>query len=417
MKSSCLQDLGWRLGAVVLSGALATGCEPPPVVATADVRQQQTLSRIEGELVVQGMVRGNAIVLLYDAERPPPPQGTGRPVSFTVVPRERLFGPASATATGPFTAPYAFSLVAPGHYLVRGFIDAEASLTGGPRAPDFIPWYTVTGEPDEGDVGGAAVDAQRQPRVVEVMPDSNGVLPAATQVNVSFSDTLGRVPFDRPTFWVDSPSRFEGPTGVKLLTLKPQTIGGLVDQRAATFFVRLADENGDGQPEDANKDNVLDFWPRVVVRKLVSGAAPGTKAALADENDLDGNGILDETGEDYEQRQSGARDGLPDLVLLNAAIDLSPDLFKKSNGAWNFDPIPLMSLTVKVQPQALDARDRQKPVLLKNVPSGRYALTLIQFTGQTWRVPNELSLEPSREVPPERQLPWVPNQSFVLEVP
>ena len=407
-----------RLGALVLTGALATtGCEPPPVVPTADVRQRQELSRIEGEVVVQGAVRGNAIVLLYDVERPPPPQGTGRPVSFTVIPRERLFGPASASATGPFTAPYTFSLVAPGRYLVRGFIDAESVLTSGPRQPDFIPWYSVTGEPDEGDVGGAVVDAQRQPRVVEVLPDADGVLQAATRVNVSFSDALSRVPFDRPTFLVEGSGRFEGPGGVKLLTLKPQAIGGLVDQRTTRFFVRLADENGDGQPEDANNDGVLDFWPRVVVRKLVSGAPPNTKAALADENDLDGNGILDDVGEDYEQRQSGARDGLPDLVLLGAAIDLSTDTFKKSNGSWNFDPIPMASLTLKLLPQALDARDRSKPVLLKTVPSGRYAITLVQFTGQTWRVPNELSLKPSSEAPAEGQLPWVDTQAFLIEVP
>jgi hypothetical protein len=47
------------------------------------------------------------------------------------------------------------------------------------------------------------------------------------------------------------------------------------------------------------------------------------------------------------------------------------------------------------------------------VPPGRYALTLVQFTGQTWRVPNELS-------PPLAQedgLPAVESQSFVLDVP
>jgi hypothetical protein len=71
------------------------------------------------------------------------------------------------------------------------------------------------------------------------------------------------------------------------------------------------------------------------------------------------------------------------------------------------------SLAVIVQPVAVDVRDPSRRVPLKSVPSGRYAVTLVQFTGQTWRVPNELS-------PPlalAEGLPPVESQAFVLEVP
>ncbi|MGZ3459198.1 MAG: hypothetical protein ACXU86_11925, partial [Archangium sp.] len=175
------------LAGLALAAMLATGCEPPPVVPTADRRQHQQLSRIEGEVVVQSRARGNAIILLYDAGHPPPPQGAGRPVSFTVIPAEQLFGPADPDSSGPFTAPFTFSLVAPGHYLLRGFIDADTCGTGAQpcHTPDFIPWYDVTGEPNAGDVGGAAVDAVTQaPRVVEVAAGPDGALQAATGVTV-----------------------------------------------------------------------------------------------------------------------------------------------------------------------------------------------------------------------------------------
>ncbi len=129
---------------LVLASVLATGCEPPPVVPTADHRQNQELSRIEGHVVVRSRARGNAIVLLYDADRPPPPQGSGRPLSFTVIRAEDLFGPALANpgSSGPFTAPFTFSLVAPGRYLLRGFIDVDTCHAGAwpCHGPDFIPW-------------------------------------------------------------------------------------------------------------------------------------------------------------------------------------------------------------------------------------------------------------------------------------
>ena len=49
------------------------------------------------------------------------------------------------------------------------------------------------------------------------------------------------------------------------------------------------------------------------------------------------------------------------------------------------------------------------PQPLRAVPIGHYAITVIQQTGQTWRVPNELGLD----VP---GLPLVASQSFVVQV-
>jgi hypothetical protein len=406
------------LTGLALASLLALGCEPPPVLPTADRRQNQQLSRIEGSVVVQSRARGNAIVLLYDADRPPPPQGSGRPLTFTVIPAERLFGPAMAdtASSGPFTAPFSLSLVGPGRYVLRGFIDADTCRTGAQpcHGSDFIPWYTVTGEPNAGDVGGAAVDAATQdPRVVELAAGPDGALQAATGVTVSFSD-LARVPTDRPAFQVMSEPRFDPTLGPKRLDLKPLPLQeGVVDQRPAAFHLHYVDSDKNSVADDTNKDGQPDLWPRVLVRKLADGENLTGAAMLADENDLDRNGVLDEQGADYP-RADGTVDGLPDQVVLGAALE--PDaaaqdaLRSQSLGT----AVPVTSLRVVVAPRAYDARDPlHPPVPLKSVPRGRYAVTLVQFTGQTWRVPNELS----PAVAPALGLPSVGSQSFVIEVP
>ncbi|HYO55683.1 hypothetical protein [Archangium sp.] len=417
MSSPCQKTL---VG-LALASVLATGCEPPPVVPTTDRRQSQPLSRIEGQVVVQSRARGNAIVLLYDAARPPPPQGAGRPLSFTVIPAGKLFGPAAPGSSGPFTVPFAFSLVAPGRYLLRGFIDVDTCLASAPpcHGPDFIPWYGVTGEPNAGDVGGAAVEDPLTlvPRVVEVAAGPDGALQATTGVTVSFSDS-STVP-ERPAFHVVGDSRFDPAAGSKRLDLWPlQVRDGVMDVRPPAMLVRYVDDNGDGEPDDVNHDgqvDQLDVWPRVVVRKLVDGEGLTGKQRLADENDLDRDGVLDIEGTDYT-RVDGTSDGLPDQVVLAAALAPDPallDALRKPDGTPRMHAVPVPSLGVLVMPQALDARDPRNPVPLRSVPPGRYAVTLVQFTGQTWRVPNELA-------PPlalEDGLPPVASQSFMLEVP
>jgi hypothetical protein len=365
-----------------LAAALATGCEPPPVAPTADHRQNQRLSRIEGQVVVQSRARGNTVVLLYDAERPPPPRGAGRPVSFTIIPARQLFGAAleDASASGPFIAPFAFSLVSPGRYLLRGFIDADTCLTGARpcRGPDFIPWYGVTSEPNAGDVGGAAVDAlTRAPLVVEVGPGPDGTLQPTTGISVSFSDAA-TFPLDRPAFEVVGDNRLEPSTGPLRLELRPLSLReGVVDVRPPAFLVRYVDEDGDGAPDDADGDGVPDLWPRVLVHKL---------------------------------------DELPEQVVLAAALAPEPallDALRKPDGTPNMEPVAVTSLGIIVLPRALDVRDPHDRELLPSVPRGRYALTLVQFTGQTWRVPNELS----PALAPALGLPSVVSQSFLLEVP
>ena len=402
------------LASLALLSLLTLGCGPPPVVATSDRQQQTEAARIEGSVVVQGPARGNAVVFLYDAERPPPPQGSGHPVAFTVITQQEVFGSEAKTrSTGPFTAPFIFPLVRPGRYLLRGFIDTDLCNAGPTpcHGPDFIPWYTVTAEPNVGDVAGATVDlATHLPRTIEVKQAEDGTPIPVMGVTVSFSDTATLM-VDRPAFEVQGTATID-PTGApKVLKLRARAFPESgINLGAPAFLLRFMDENRDGVADDTNGDGAPDLWPRVVVRKLAD-----TEAGLTDENDLDNNGVLDAQGVDYAHA-SAAADGLPDLVVLAAGLvpdSLPPGLYD-SDGHPRLDAlIPVSELTVAVRPLALDARNPAAPAPLPKMPSGRYAVIVIQSTGQVWRVPNELS-PPLAEV---LKLPAVEGQGFTLQVP
>jgi hypothetical protein len=394
---------------------LLSSCEPPPVFPGADRRQNSRPARVEGEVVVSSAARGNVVVLLFDAARLPPPTGTGRPLTFTLVSRTKLFGDVRDFDTGPFVAPFSFSFVNPGQYQVRAFVDAN---------DDFIPWYGVTNEVNTGDVGGAAIDSiSKLPLTISVPASEDGTPQPALNIPVSIGDTA-RVPVDRPVFEVAMAGTTVPLTEATLagaplaLDLRVRPVDeGAVKQSQPVFLARFIDDNADGVPDDTNGDGVPDLWPRVVVRKL-SNEAAGVNP-LADENDLDRNGVIDESGADYDHLNpaNGATipaDGTPDLVVLAAGInptELAPQLLD-AMGRVKPTPTPIARLPIVIRPTALDATDARRPVPIKGVPEGRYAITVIQQTGQTWRVPNELQ-EP---LATRLGLPIVSSQTFVVRV-
>jgi hypothetical protein len=413
---SLLRSQGPALAGLILSTLLVSACEPPPVVPTEDRQQQTRAARIEGSVVVTGPARGNAVVFLYDVERPPPPQGTGRPVAFTLIPQEELFGSDLAKNTaGPFTAPFTFPLVRPGRYLLRGFIDVDTCRSSPPpspcHGPDFIPWFNVTAEPNVGDVLGAAVDLAppRQPRVIEVGVTDEGTPVPVLGITVSFSDTA-TLTADRPAFEVVGAATVEPSAGGQAFKLRARPIReGSVNLSSPIFLVRFVDENPrDGAPDDANRDGAPDLWPRIVVRKLADG---GT--GLLDENDLDNNGVIDPQGVDY-MRADNTMDGQPDLVVLAAGIlmdTLPPGLFDTEGRPLMNAVLPVTELNVGLRPIAFDARNPATPVILKSMPIGRYGVTVLQSTGQVWRVPNELS-----PMVDDVGLPRVEGQGFSFQV-
>jgi hypothetical protein len=180
-----------------------------------------------------------------------------------------------------------------------------------------------------------------------------------------------------------------------------------MNQPAPGFLLRFVDDNGDGVPDDANGDGVPETWPRVVVRKLAPDRSP-----LLDENDLDKNGVVDAEGTDYEHAD-GTLDGKPDVVVLAAGFDPTEYAAQLVDAMGRVKqtatPVPRLKLVIRAR--ALDVSNPLAPQPLRSVPVGRYAITVIQQTGQTWRVPNELSPGIADAV----GLPLVASQSFFVQ--
>lgn len=393
--------------------ALLAGCDPPPVHATADPRLSELDSRVEGTVVVQSQARGNVVVFLFDRDHPPPPSGTGHPVSFSFVARSTLFG-TDTSGGGPFTAPYAFSQVPAGNYFIHALLDHDECPAAGAgcRTPDFNPYFRVTQEPNQGDVGGAAADAVTQTLTpISISKDARGALNFASDVTVSISDAL-TIPTDRPAFHMEGVTTFKPAGGPLVIKLVADAIHQAhVDERHANaFLVRYVDANGDGVPDDTDGDGVGDLWPKVFVRKLADN--PPT---LNDENDANNDGVVDATGIDY-LHADGTKDGHPDAVVLGARIVPTAiiPLLTDALGKPKLGPVPVAELDVALLPAALDISGGvASPQRLQSVPPGRYAITLVSFTGQTWRVPNELAPGIAEGLDFEA----VNSQSVVITVP
>jgi hypothetical protein len=349
--------------ALVCTVLALSACEAPPVFATADPPQSVMSGRIEGTVVTEGPARGDVVLLLFDAQRLPPPYGFGKPLTFTTVKASDLFG----TGNGPFSAPFAFSLVAPGNYFIGGLVDVNA---------DFIPFYSVTAGTNAGDIAGGSVDP------LTLAPSVIALTDVASHVGVSLGQP---VPVDRPVFQVPggAPSATVGSSGA-VVQLVPQPIDeGAVHEAQPVFLAQLAD------------DGVSLAWPKVVVRKI------DKDNPLLDENDLDKNGVPD--------------DPTKPSVVLAAGFDPTPIITQLVDGMGmpKKTPTPVAQLTLIVRPQALDATDPAAPKMLASVPSGNYAITVIAPTGQTWRVPNELAPSIATTV----GLPSIVTQAFILQAP
>lgn len=286
-------------------------------------------------------------VLLYAADDPPPPEGTGAPVSFSMV-RPRAFDGGS----GLMEAPFIVSEIPDGEWLFGGLMDADG---------DFHPLYTSNAGATCGDYVG---------RYVQSLND----LSSAT-VSVSggervegISVLIGQqVPTERPAFILDTatidqtaalPVFSVSATGVQseILTLAdPGAPCGVI------FGVRFLDDNQDNAPDPhpvygATNPQAFAAWPRVYLQYL---EAP--------------------EGESY----------------VSEAI-LSPALYDPAVGAA---VMPMTQMDIVFVPAAIHTRadGTEEVVQAPDLPSGAWGVTLIAETGQTWTLPNELAAFPAAE--------------------
>ena len=122
-----------------------------------DPDAEPVLNAIHGTVVIPSTAMGDAFVLLYDANDPPPPVGTGSPHNLTAIAAEDF----DTDSTGLRSAPYALTRVPDGDWLVTALVDVDS---------DFHPLLVSTSGATCGDLYGAHLSSltSTDPAVVSV---------------------------------------------------------------------------------------------------------------------------------------------------------------------------------------------------------------------------------------------------------
>ena len=358
--------------AVILAGSVVMTLLACEVQVAGNAYTPEPASYISGSVRLDdGSVEpgGPAILFRFDCDAPPPPQGAGSPADFVVVP-ESSFDAGAAEFVFPLVPPTSCHIIA-------GFVD---------RDRDFHYAYSVTAQASAGDLSIS-------PRVVEI-----GAAVAGTEWIEPVVGVLLRaetpVPLERPAFEpiaadsgeVVAPSLLIDPAGQPLgdalfLVSAHEVRSDLVDVVAPVFTVVFAaDGDEDGLPDDLNDDTLPDIlWPKVVIRRLEPSDPNGQEiadplvhlAALV----LPLNPLQPEDGETNLLAQalsSGqAFDGVSALLAHRIAV-LVPGL-------------------AVVSPEPLELVPLSELASSGVAVTGRYQLLLMNSTGQTWSLPNELS--------------------------
>ena len=136
---------------------------------------------ITGNVVVNAPeVSGPALVLLYDAFDPPPPEGTGRPINLASVAEDAFSG-----GDGVLSAPFALTGVPAGTWLVTALLDQDQDFhplidaTAGSTCGDMLGAYLS--DITTGTLGSVTVDGCRSSarRLCSATPASTAPAPTA----------------------------------------------------------------------------------------------------------------------------------------------------------------------------------------------------------------------------------------------
>jgi hypothetical protein len=333
-----------------LAVVAALACEKPGVAPGLDQPCDGGVCSapgvIQGSLVYSGTARGDAILLLFDTQSLPPPDGTGSSAAAVArIPSATLFANA-AGSIGPFSAPFVFTQVPAGRsYQVRAFLDVAVP-------PDFDPFFDFTQQPRAGaPVGGYGALVNGVPKLVAI-PVAQGQV--VTGINVALTQTL---PYDPPSFVIAGGSQVIDVSIDQPVRLQLQ-IAKLSSKNAsfanAHFGLEL-DLDAQGNRQSTAGDGLDDVFPRVFLRQLKK---------------LDGTGVAAADAAIVPCRAIG-------VPVLPALLTLAP-------GAA---PIARDTLDVFVAPLAVSGADLSP---LPRIPAGVYQVIVIEKSGQVWTLPNRL---------------------------
>jgi len=312
---------------------------------------------------------GPAILFRYSCDDPPPPTGSGLPQDFVVIPEDSFDG-----ASAPFTFP-----LVPGDacYLLTGFVD---------RDRDFHYAYSVSSQATQGDLAVAVTQVQ----VGSPGEDGNWIEPV--QQVVLRANTL--VSLERPAFvpaslisgLAEAPVLSLGSDGLPLegsffRVDSREVESDLVDVRAPFFTVVFApDSDGDGAPDDLDGDDLPDIlWPKIFIRRL-------------DPTDPQGLTLSEPTVQlvalPMPLNPLAPGDPADDLVGQALAMGIPFD---------GQSVLPATSLVVVVPGLVVTSLEPLELTPVGDVVAagtevtGRYQILVMNSSGQTWSLPNELS--------------------------
>ncbi|MBJ93111.1 MAG: hypothetical protein CMP23_01410 [Rickettsiales bacterium] len=308
---------------------------------------------------------GPAVLFRFDCEDPPPPVGLGFPVDFVVIPEDSF-----ERGSAPFVFPY----VPPSScHLISGFVD---------RDRDFHYASAVTSQASAGDL----LIGLRQVTVGAPLAGSDWIQPAE---GVVLRGEIA-VPLERPAFEpldllsLDpvAPRMELDPAGHALAPAlfalgTHQVRSDVVDVVAPLFTVVFEeDADQDGLPDDLNQDGMPDLrWPRLFVRLLAPGSQEPVEPPVILAAVILPVNPLDEEDIEADLLARVLQQGLPldgETPLLARRITVTvPGLAVSS-----LQPLELVPLS-EVAASGVEV-------------TGRYQLMLMNSSGQTWSLPNQL---------------------------
>jgi hypothetical protein len=397
--------------ALLLGAALVAGCGYVPPVDGVPV----VPNGVTGTVVVSGAVPATAVVLATSAADPPPPAGTGRPVSLATVAAS-----AFSTSGGLMSGGYALTGLPDGDYVVTGLLDVDG---------DFHPRVDALAGATCGDVVGGHLASLTDPTLAAVSVAGGSL---AADVTVTLARAL---PVERPVFYALAPN---GVPGVPQASFVEAAAGNLqvvrlrstgvnavfeTDAGATTLLARFDGPHVDdpldppaGNPFGLDPSDRYDLFagaPDCDVAFLVEvqdtdddgfpdsdPALPGTLAAwpkigftwLGDPVDVDGDGAFDGFDQGDVTDDWTAPGAVSPVDVMSGAYPVGL-------------PARTTALDVLVYPAArrrfasdelacvgswADGVCEEVVTDPARIPTGAWAITVIESTGQTWTIPNTL---------------------------
>ena len=343
----------WRVPNELAAGGLSS---QGVAIAVASQVPAALGGAISGNIQLSGYTNaqvGNLVVAAYAAAAPPPPYGLGRPVAVQLIPARFVMPSVSANLVH-----YSLGNLPPGTYLVVALLDP---------LDRFSPLLSFLSTPPLG------------AQVVVSGPVAVAGAPATKDLSLTRT-AQPVIPFDRPAFAVDGSSTLSlsvgagSPAPVKLNAVIPAGLPYAMS--SAALHPTLAICGASGRQVQAPSQPCT---PGAPYRDASQTCAPGGASPWVSSQVY------------VTPLDTGSR--LVPAISLNAcqfcpALTGTPDcsaapLMPPSG------PLTLSSLTFAVTTVAIDPATAGPAGV--PLPPGHYAITLVEPTGQSWTLPNELA--------------------------